>query len=280
MGQKTSREKADRPRSWYSHHRAIVVLGIVLITVALAGGTLGVVDAGRAERATTTLNDRYLVLQPPLRQLRASVANFQVLVEQSVAGETLTSDFIAAATAETNSIDRQYQTLQDLIRTAGDGTLAPHLDAQMDSYETARSGLATFLAGEKPSPQTAHVLSTERAADTALDSGLSDVQAAVSSQLLKTANRAGAAASDARNNLLLSMAIGSTFAIGLTAVLARKAKRVEDEYGQKDAVQSRITRRNEFEARLQRALEMSKSETSVFELVTEALVDAGTGESL
>ena len=152
--------------------------------------------------------------------------------------------------------------------------LAPHLTAQMASYVTARSGLADFLGGEKPSPQTIHVLTTERAANTTLDTGLGDVQAAVSTQLIETSDQARAAAADARDGLLLSMAIGVLFAVVITTILARKAKRIEDDSDQKEAVQSRVTRRNEFEAALQRALEMSKSETSVFELVTEALVDA------
>ena len=274
MGQKDVRPGDERLQGWYSPHRAIIALGVVLITVAMAGGTLGVINAGRAERATATLNDRYLILQPPLRQLRSTVAEFQVLVEQSVAGATLTSAFITSATAETTTTDHQYQSLVSLIRSSGDRKLAPHLAAQMASYITARSGLATFLSGEKPSPQTIHVLSTERAANTTLDTGLGDVQAAVSTELTATSDQARAAAADARDGLLLSMAIGVPFAVVITAILARKARRIEDESDQKVTIQARITRRNEFEAALQRALEMSKSETSVFELVTEALVDA------
>ena len=274
VGQKAFRKGDERLQGWYSPHRAIIALGVVLITVAMAGGTLGVINAGRAERATATLDDRYLVLQAPLRQLRSSVAQVQVLVEKSIGGATLTSAFITSATAETTTTDHEYQSLVSLIRSSGDSKLAPRLAAQMASYVTARSGLADFLGGAKPSPQTIHVLLTERTANTALDSGLGDVQAAVSTQLIETSDQARAAAADARDGLLLSMAIGVPFAVAITAILARKAKRIEDDSDQKEAVQSRVTRRNEFEAALQRALEMSQSEGSVFELVTEALVDA------
>ena len=109
VGQKDIAEGDERLQGWYSPHRAIIALGVVLITVAMAGGTLGVINAGRAERATATLHDRYLILQGPLRQLRASVAEFQVLVEKSIAGATLTSAFITSATTETTTTDHQYQ---------------------------------------------------------------------------------------------------------------------------------------------------------------------------
>ena len=71
-----------------------------------------------------------------------------------------------------------------------------------------------------------------------------------------------------------ALAIGGIFALTITALFARKASRVERQSARKDAVQLALTRRNEFEARLQRALEMSKTEGPVFDLVAEALNDA------
>lgn len=43
-------------------HRAIILLAVLLTTVAVAGGMIGVVNASRAEQATTRLSTRYLVL--------------------------------------------------------------------------------------------------------------------------------------------------------------------------------------------------------------------------
>jgi len=56
------------------------------MTVAVAGGSLGVVNSGRAERSTSILSDRYLVLQPPVRDLRAGVSSFQVVAERAFSG--------------------------------------------------------------------------------------------------------------------------------------------------------------------------------------------------
>ena len=76
---------SDRdPWRWYSPHRAIVLLGVVLTLVALAGGILGVVNSARAETLNAQLTGRYLVLLPPVRQIRASENAFQVLADGGV----------------------------------------------------------------------------------------------------------------------------------------------------------------------------------------------------
>ena len=60
------------------------------------------------------------------------------------------------------------------------------------------------------------------------------------------------------------MTIGFALAVGVTALFAIKAVSVERTSARSDATQAQVTRRSEFEARLQRALEMSKTETPVF----------------
>jgi hypothetical protein len=64
-------------------HRAIIFLAVLLTAVAVAGGLLGVTNASQAEQATARLSRQYLVLQPPVRQIRASVADFQVLATEA-----------------------------------------------------------------------------------------------------------------------------------------------------------------------------------------------------
>ena len=49
-GSKTRRRE---PWRWYAPHRAIVLLGVVLTLIALAGAFLGVANASQAESATT-----------------------------------------------------------------------------------------------------------------------------------------------------------------------------------------------------------------------------------
>ena len=125
---------------------------MVLTAIAVAGGTIGVVNASRAEQATAKLSQQYLVLQSPVRQIRASVAAFQVLAAEAFSSPTPATPLVTQAVADSNSTDKTYLTLQRLLALPGNGDLAPHLPAQMAAYVAARTNLGAFLAGE---PQTA-----------------------------------------------------------------------------------------------------------------------------
>jgi len=264
----------EKSSGWYSPHRAIVALGASLIAVAIGGGTLGVVNATRAEQAMTIMSDRYLVLQPPVREMRAGVADFQVLAEQAFVDSASDSTLLASAEVDSNATDSNYLILQRLLALPGNATLAPHLSAQMAAYVAARSDLGAFLAGQKPGLQTAHLAAVEQSADASLDAALARLQSTVSGRLAQTASQARAAAHAARVDLLWSLAVGTAFAVAITALFARKAMQVERAEAHKDALQHGLTRRNEFEARLQRALEMSKAEAPVFDLVAQSLQEA------
>jgi diguanylate cyclase (GGDEF)-like protein len=258
----------------YAPHRAVIALGLVLTTVAIAGGTLGVVNSDHAETAITTVSDQYLVLQPPVRELRAAVADFQVLAAKVFGGSATSDTLLATAVADSNTTDRTYIRLQHLLSAPDNSSLAPHLDEEMSAYTAARSNLGVYFAGETTSPQTEHVASVEQAADTKLDTALGSLQSTITGRLMATASRARAAADSARVDLLWSLVIGVAFAAALTTWLARKTLRAEHEFARRDAVQLDLTRRTEFEARLQRALEMATAEVPVFDLVAEALRDA------
>ena len=199
----------EKSSGWYSPHRAIVALGASLIAVAIAGGTLGVVNATRAEHAMTIMSDRYLVLQPPVRGMRAGVADFQVLAEQAFVDSASDSTLLASAELDSNATDSNYLILQRLLALPGNATLAPHLSAQMAAYVAARSDLGAFLAGQKPGLQTAHLAAVEQSADASLDAALARLQSTVSGRLTQTASQAGAAAHAARVDLLWSLAVGT-----------------------------------------------------------------------
>jgi diguanylate cyclase (GGDEF)-like protein len=257
--------------SWYSPHRAIIALGLILTLVAVAGGTLGAVNSARAERAITTVSDRYLVLQPPLREVLAAVGNFQIVAEAVFVGSTPDTALLTSAVADSNTTDATYLRLQRLLATPGDATLSPHLDAAMTAYVAARSDLGIYLAGAKPSAQSEHVAAVEQSAETKLSATLSALQATVTSLLSATAGQAKAAANAARVGLLWCLVLGVVFSVVVTALLARKALQIEHEWTRRDGVQRDLAKRTEFEGRLQRALEMAKTEIPVFELVGEAL---------
>ena len=262
------------PRPWYLPHRAIAFLGTLLIVVAVAGGTLGLVNSGRAERLSGLLTDRYLVLQPPVREMRAAVADFQVQAEQAFADSAPFATLVTAAEADSSATDRAYLSLQRLLAVPGNSDLAPDLSKEMASYVAARSNLGAFLAGEAPTPQLAHFAAVEQKADSTLDDAVGSLQASISNRLMQTAVQARSAANASRVELLWCMISGVLFAVAVTSALTRKAIMVERDGDRREADQSSLTRRNEFEARLQRALEMSKTELPLFDLVAEALDDA------
>jgi diguanylate cyclase (GGDEF)-like protein len=266
-----------QPRAWYSPHRAIITLGAILIVVAVAGGTLGVVNSSNADKSIAMLRDRYLVLQPPVRQLRGAVADFQEIAAPVIAGSAPNTTLISSAVTASNAADKAYLALSHLLALPGNGTLAPRLARQMAAYVAARSKLGAYLAGEMVSALTAQIGVVEQAANQKLDAALASLQATVSNRLMRVASEAQAASDAARVDLVWSLGVGGTFAIGMTALFARKARRVEHELALREAVQLALTDRNEFESRLQRALEMAKHEESVFDVVGQALGEAAPG---
>jgi diguanylate cyclase (GGDEF)-like protein len=255
-------------------HRAIILLAVLLTTVAVAGGMIGVVNASRAEQATNRLSTRYLVLQPPVRHIRAAVAAFQVLATETFSSATPPTTLVPNAVADSNSSDAAYLTLQRLLALPGNGDLAPRLPAAMAAYVATRSKLGAFLAGEPQTPKTAALAAAEVSADANLDGTLATLQSTISDRLTQTATQAQAAAARARDGLLWSIVIGVIFAGAVTTLLARHALRVEREGSRREEEQSEFSQRTEFEGRLQRALEMSTAEEPVFNLVAESLVDA------
>jgi diguanylate cyclase (GGDEF)-like protein len=247
---------------------------VVLTAVAVAGGSLGVVNASQAEQATARLSRQYLVLQAPVRQIRASVAAFQVLATEAFSSPVPVTTLVSQAVADSSSTDKSYLTLQHLLALPGNGDLAPSLAPQMEAYVQARSSLSAFLAGEPQTAKTAQLAAVEVSADAKLDATLAALQSTVTDRLTQTANQAQAAASRARVDLLWSIVIGVIFAGAVTVVLARHALRVEHQLSRREEMQSELGQRTEFEGQLQRALEMSKSEQPVFDVVAEALDDA------
>jgi diguanylate cyclase (GGDEF)-like protein len=270
----SSPKRILRPRAWYSPHRVIIALGALLIVVSVAGGTLGVVNSSNAKNLIALINGRYLILGPPVRNLRAAVADFQEIAAPVIAGSTPDTTLIASAVADSNASDKAYLTVAHLLSLPGNATLAPHLSAEMAAYVAARSKLGAYLAGEKVSALTAQIGAAESAADMKLDAALASLEANNTNRIMQAANQAEAASNAARVDLLWSIALGGIFAVAVTAGFARKALRVEHEVARKEVVQLALTDRNEFESRLQRALEMAKHEEPVFALVTEALNEA------
>ncbi len=260
--------------NWYLPHRAILLLGAVLILIALAGATLGVVNSMQSETLTAKLGDRYLPLLPPVRQMRASANDFQSVAEEAFTSAAPTSTLVPQGESAAAALNKAYLRLEHLLALPGNTDLAPRLAGRWATYVATQGSLGPFLASQLRTPQTAQLAASEKAAEASLDATLATLQGTISDRLDTTANQAQAAANNARVDLLWSIAIGLTIAISVTLLLTRHAVRVERKQAEREAVQFDLTQRIAFEASLQSALEMSKAEATVFDLVAEALDQA------
>ena len=250
---------------------------MVLTLVALVGAALGIVNSARAEALNSRLTDRYLVLLPPVTQIRTSANAFQVLAEQAFTHTAPASTLVTGAVSDSNTLNKAYLTLQHLLALPGNAGLSPALADRMATYVAAQSSLGAFLAGEPATAQTTHLAEVEKAAAAKLDATLAALQTTITDRVDTTAGQARAAANSARVDLVWALVAGVAFAGIVTTVLARHARRVEGEQARREAVQSDLAQRIAFEASLQTALEMSKAEESVFGLVAEALGQAAPG---
>ena len=263
--------------NWYAPHRAIVLVGIIVTVIALAGAFLGVANASQAETLTARLSQRYLVLQRPVRDLRASAAAFQVLAAEAFSNAVPAATLVDQAENDAQSANKSSSDLEHLLTTTGDTDLAPHLADSMAAFVAAQNTLGAFLAGGAQTPQTAHLAAAEEKTQASLDAALASLQDTISDHLVATANQAHAAASRARAELLWSIVIGVAIAGTAVAFVTRHALQVEREQSRREAMQSDVARRTAFEASLQTALEMSRAEQSVFDIVAEALSQAAPG---
>jgi len=272
-----SKTRVLEPWKWYSPHRAIVAVGVLLTLIALAGGLLGVSNASQAESASAQLTQRELVLLPPLRTIRASAADFQVLATEALSNAAPADTLVPGAESDASAMVKSYDALQRLLALPANTNLAPGLTRKMATYIAAQDSLGTLLTGQSQTAQTASLAAAEESAYTSLDATLAAAQETVTNRLTTTGQQAHAAADRARVDLLWSIAIGAAMAAIVIAVLARHALQVEREQSRREAVQSDVARRIAFEASLQTALEMSRVEPSVFDVVAEALSQAAPG---
>jgi diguanylate cyclase (GGDEF)-like protein len=263
--------------NWYAPHRAIILVGIIVTLIALAGAFLGVANASKAESLTAEMSQRYLVLQAPVRNLRGSEAAFQVLAAEAFSKAVSPATLVDGAENDTQSASKYFNTLEHLLTTTGDTDLAPHLASRMAAFVAAQLTLGAFLAGGPETPQTAQLAVAEEKAQASLDATLASLQDTISDHLIATANQAHAAASRAKDELLWSIVIGLIIAGTAVTFITRHALRVEHEQARSDAVQTDVARRIAFGSSLQTALEMSRVEASAFDIVAEALSQAAPG---
>ncbi len=109
----------------------------------------------QAESLTAQMSQRYLVLQGPVRDLRGSVAAFQVLAAEAFSNTVAPATLVPAAESDAQNANKSFSGLEHLLTTTGDTDLAPHLAVRMAAFVAAQNTLGAFLAGGAQTPQIA-----------------------------------------------------------------------------------------------------------------------------
>lgn len=244
------------------------------MAVAVGSGLLGAFNSNRAEAEISAVANRDVSLLTPVRQMQDGLAQFQAVVDQASGGAATTPASLAAGITYSTSLAQSYQTLQHVLALPDNAGLAPRLDTLEQAFVASETGLVTYVAGATGTRVNPASVVAERQAAHNLDGALITLQSAVTARLVRSADRARALARDARNDLLWCLAIGFPFGLAVTALVARKAIRVERDDARRGAEQAVVTQRNEFEGRLQQALEMARSEAPALDIVAQALSEA------
>ena len=252
-----------------------MLVGVIVTLIALAGAFLGVANVSQAESLTAQMSQRYLVLPGPVRDLRGSAAAFQVLAAEAF-NDAVPAGHASCPAARTTP--RTPTSPSTPSSTSSPRRATPTWRRTWRPAWLPSSPRRTAWARSWPADRRRHRPRTwpqvEEAAQANLDATLASLQDTIGDRLTATADQAHAAASRARDELLWSIVIGVAIAGTAVAIITRHALRVEHEQARNDAVQSDIAQRIAFESSLQTALEMSRAEPSVFDIVAEALSQA------
>ena len=212
-----------------------------------------------------------------MREIRASASNFQVLAAEAFSGASPAASLVPAAESDANTMDKSYDACNASFAAQGDANLAPGLTRQMAAYIAAQDSLGAFLAGETQTAQTAQLAAAEEEAYTSLDATLAAAQDdhhRPSDHYGRSGPR-GRQPRPGRSPVVHRHRRGHRRHRDRGPHPARAAGGART--GEREAVQSDLARRIAFEASLQSALEMSRAEASVFDLVAEALSQAAPG---
>ena len=219
------------------------------------------------------MSQRYLVLQGPARDLRGSAAAFQVLAAEAFNGSV----------SPTNSYTKRGRLpgRQQVLHHPGtpprhNGRLRPGSPpGGPDGRLRCGAEHARCLPGGRSADGPNRPAGQGGGSGPGkLDSTLDSLQTTIEDRLIATADQAHAAAEPRSSGALVVHRHRPGHRRQCVAFITRRPLRVERE--QADATPSNPTslERTTFESSLQTALEMSRAEPSVFEIVAEALTRA------
>ncbi len=253
--------------------RQIVAVGLsAIVSLALAAAVI-LVPLTHVEHTIGTSQRAHIELQKEVAQLRTTLVQFQEFAEVEydlVSGTDakIDSQALADGVQLGQSQATEWKALVSNLRRNQLDSSARELEAATAKYNTA---LNTFLPVVTGTKYPALVLAAAISAERVVFADVWNVTTTLSKRM-RALVAADADAVDARvrtTRLIFEvlLVLAAALVTMTVIVVGRRARRREIASG-------RAKRRSDFEADLQQALEMSKTELGVFNVVGEALGDA------
>jgi diguanylate cyclase (GGDEF)-like protein len=259
----------------HTHPRALESRKRIFATGALTGAAIVLASLVILSPLTEARDDLRVSANPlpgQLGALRATLLHFQIFLERNVddiaPGTTPTPTELASGAVLAQTQQDQATTVANGLRGMARSSDARALDAAMTALGAALDKMTPIAVGSLVPPATrARIVESERTAlerlwnlTTALDKHLADDDTA-----------AHAAATDhlarGRTALLIAVGLDLLLVLGTAFVFGHRAGR--------QALARRLeVQRQAYEARLLRALEMTRTEPVVYDVIGESLHDS------
>jgi diguanylate cyclase (GGDEF)-like protein len=258
---------ALRARKWIFATGALTGLGIVLAALVI----LSPLTAARNDLRHVANDD--IPVQGQLGALRTTLLNWQVFFERHIdniaPGTTPTPSQLASGALLAQTQQDQETTLANGLRGIARSSDARDVDAAMKTLGAALEKMTPIAVGSLvPAATRARLVENERTAlerlwnlTTALDEHLAADLTAVHAEAADDHLGRG------RTTLLIGIGLDLLLVLGTAFIFGRRA-------GRQERVQRLDVQRRAYEARLLRALEMTKTEPVVYDVIGASLHDS------
>jgi diguanylate cyclase (GGDEF)-like protein len=242
-------------------------LAVLALTAAATFAVAAPLSAGieanrRVDRNAQTLQQ--------VTDLRADVSALSATIDRSFANATpadaaTISNSALAATAES----KKAKTAAAAVAAGGFTDRAAEITKTQHAFETAVYALGPVATGLRGAAADA-LVGAERAGYTQLTAALTAAQAEMAAARDRDARSASGSFQQARSTMVGLGVFVAVGLLGIAIVFARRLRRREHD-------ERTRSQRHEFEASLQDALEMAKTEPAVYEIVRDALTGSVPG---
>ncbi len=256
-------------------HRRVYLIAAFVAVLTAAIAALGLLEMSRSNGQSDRLiagNAQSDLLAAAQRDIVTSQVQFTSSLEQPKGTAARRAIFVTASAQQQRGVDEWNRLRRTAARRVASSTQAVQLSTDLRELPYFSTG---STAGSARGTASTTVLDT-----TPAEVALAAIRVASDFDAVRQLQNAWWAAQLAqhrdtgRNGIIAVVVAGSLVMLGVLAALtslARAARRRDEDLAERDRDLERVARSNEFEARLQRALELSANEDGVYAVVEQAL---------